>query len=144
MNKIVKDFYTNPQARPQSTSPHPPNTNQHYPVSLPGAPDKFTLETKAPKIKPWLHKAMLDPQTFQECLETLPNGKAHCPTGVPNDILKLAPPTLHHASTSSLAACGPPATHQTNGKKTTQFYSTKTRGTQQHNRPPHVQAHSPH
>ena len=95
MNKIVTDFYTNLQARPQSTSPHPPITIQPYPFSLPGAPDKFTLETKAPKTKPWLHKAILNPQTFQECLQTLPNGKAHCPTGVPNDVLKLAPPTLH-------------------------------------------------
>ena len=95
MNKIVTDFYTNLQARPQGTKPHPPITNQPYPFTLPGAPDKFTLETRAPKIKPWLHKAILNPQTFQECLETLPNGKAHCPTGVPNDILKLAPPTLH-------------------------------------------------
>ncbi|MFN7883444.1 MAG: RNA-directed DNA polymerase, partial [bacterium] len=90
MNQIITNHFTSFQSCP---TPHP---NPTPPWELPKAIDPFKIQTSlsSSTTPTLLHQAIQDPLTFQECKDHLPNGKAHSPTDIPNEILKHAPQEL--------------------------------------------------
>ncbi|KAJ9518715.1 hypothetical protein QJQ45_018704 [Haematococcus lacustris] len=66
-----------------------PKFVSNYPWARAKADDAFTLH--ACQNIHWLHTAIMDKASFQECLSRLAGGKAPGPDGVENEIIKMLP-----------------------------------------------------
>ena len=94
MNEIVTDYFTAALAPPPQGK-----TGKYLPTEAPRNypwetdTDKFTLETHASKLtkRPQLHRVIIDPTVFDECVRTLSNGKSPGPDGIENELLKMMP-----------------------------------------------------
>ena len=97
---ILQVFYGQlmqpPGGRKNSGKYLPQEQDRHYPWQNPKNPDNFVLETKATSLhqRPWLHDSALDVHAFEECVQSLSNGKCPGPDGITNELLKMLPTQL--------------------------------------------------
>jgi ribonuclease HI len=82
--------------KPAAGSSAPQQAPRQYPWELPGAIDKFTLETDAlaGACYQGLHHMIMDKAEYHRCLTSLKSGKLPGPDDIPNEIIKAAPPLL--------------------------------------------------
>ena len=92
-NSFFTSAWAAPPLTPANTGPYP------FDPSTPGVCDSFTLRTLAhgPGSLPSLLTTVLDPNTFSFVQSALTNNRAPGPDGIPNEILKLMPPSFMEA-----------------------------------------------
>jgi hypothetical protein len=112
-------------------TPPPSMSGQLYPWELPGAQDRYRLETSAQEDtkahQQGLYKMITDQTEFSRILSRLGTGKQPGPDNIPNEIIQASPPSSKIASTCSYRFSGPRAAPQTGGKTATQYYCSKTK-----------------
>ncbi|KAJ9516866.1 hypothetical protein QJQ45_027280, partial [Haematococcus lacustris] len=90
LNRIITEAYGTKLAPPTPKTGNYTNTQtRNYPWARAKADDPFTMHTC--QNVHWLHTAIMDKASFQECLSRLSGGKAPGPDGIENEIIKMLP-----------------------------------------------------
>ncbi|KAJ9524404.1 hypothetical protein QJQ45_008605 [Haematococcus lacustris] len=90
LNRIITAAYGQKLSPPTPKTGHYTDTQtRNYPWARAKADDPFTLHTC--KNIHWMHTAIMDKASFQECLSRLAGGKAPGPDGIENEIIKMLP-----------------------------------------------------
>ncbi|KAJ9511735.1 hypothetical protein QJQ45_022599 [Haematococcus lacustris] len=90
LNRIIIAAYGQKLSPPTPKTGHYTDTQtRNYPWARAKADDPFTLHTC--KSIHWMHTAIMDKASFQECLSRLAGGKAPGPDGIENEIIKMLP-----------------------------------------------------
>ncbi|KAJ9514278.1 hypothetical protein QJQ45_012213 [Haematococcus lacustris] len=90
LNRIITEAYGTKLAPPTPQTGNYTNTQtRNYPWARAKADDPFTMHTC--QNVHWLHTAIMDKASFQECLSRLSGGKAPGPDGIENEIIKMLP-----------------------------------------------------
>ncbi|KAJ9525554.1 hypothetical protein QJQ45_003074 [Haematococcus lacustris] len=90
LNRIITAAYGQKLSPPTPKTGHYTDTQtRNYPWARAKADDPFTMHTC--KNIHWMHTAIMDKASFQECLSRLAGGKAPGPDGIENEIIKMLP-----------------------------------------------------
>ncbi|KAJ9506815.1 hypothetical protein QJQ45_030420 [Haematococcus lacustris] len=90
LNRIITAAYGQKLSPPTPKTGNYTNTQtRNYPWARAKADDPFTMHTC--QNVHWLHTAIMDKASFQECLSRLSGGKAPGPDGIENEIIKMLP-----------------------------------------------------
>ncbi|KAJ9516740.1 hypothetical protein QJQ45_027152, partial [Haematococcus lacustris] len=90
LNRIITATYGQKLSPPTPKTGHYTDTQtRNYPWARAKADDAFTMHTC--KNIHWMHTAIMDKASFQECLSRLAGGKAPGPDGIENEIIKMLP-----------------------------------------------------
>ncbi|KAJ9514694.1 hypothetical protein QJQ45_028426 [Haematococcus lacustris] len=90
LNRIITEAYGTKLAPPTPKTGNYTNTQtRNYPWARAKADDPFTMHTC--QNVHWLHTAIMDKASFQECLSRLSGGKAPGPDGIENEVIKMLP-----------------------------------------------------
>ncbi|KAJ9511604.1 hypothetical protein QJQ45_007365 [Haematococcus lacustris] len=90
LNRIITAAYGQKLSPPTPKTGHYTDTQtRNYPWARAKADDAFAMH--ACQNIHWLHTAIMDKASFQECLSRLAGGKAPGPDGIENEIIKMLP-----------------------------------------------------
>ncbi|KAJ9525558.1 hypothetical protein QJQ45_003065 [Haematococcus lacustris] len=116
LNRIITAAYGQKLSPPTPKTGHYTDTQtRNYPWARAKADDPFTMHTC--KNIHWMHTAIMDKASFQECLSRLAGGKAPGPDGIENEIIKMLPwemrDTIHQLFITMWATGCTPTTWKT-------------------------------